>query len=153
MSLLNYDLDDTSSSSGGMEDFKVEETLEDDFRAFTTENSRFKLPPPKKKTIAPAPPAPIEVYTPQIAKILQEKNGKEEIIELNSEEFKKSGVEFAQQNAIIRDRTLYDGVGYDRNKSQLTYLAELDLQTNAAFEQQMKNITRGKVAAKKMYGW
>ncbi|OHS96952.1 hypothetical protein TRFO_02099 [Tritrichomonas foetus] len=152
MSLLTYDLDDTSSSES-FEDFKVEETLNNELRTFQSQNSKFKLPPPKRNILAPAPPPPIEITTPQISKILQDVQDKEEIIELNSEEFKNAGVELAEQNAMIKDRTQYNGVGYDRNKSQLTYLARLDQETNGAFEQQMKNSTRGKLAARKMYGW
>jgi hypothetical protein len=54
---------------------------------------------------------------------------------------------------MVRDKTLFDGVGYDRAKSQLTYLAGLDEQTRGEFEDQMRRRTRASVAAKKMYGW
>ncbi|KAK8895092.1 hypothetical protein M9Y10_023534 [Tritrichomonas musculus] len=151
MSLLDY-LDDSSSSDDAV-DFKAEETLKNELRTIKTQDSKLKLPPPKKPSIAPPPPAPIEVPKIQASDIKQESGEEKEIIELNSEEFKKSGVELAEKNMMIKDRTQYSGVGYDRSKSQLTYLAELDQQTNGAFEQQMRSISRSLVAAKKMYGW
>lgn len=150
MSLLDYQ--DDSSSSDEIE-FKVEQTLKNQLRTIKTADSKLKLPPPKKQSIAPLPPAPIDVPKIQTSNIKLEMGEEKEVIELNSEEFKKSGVELAEKNMMIKDRTQYQGVGYDRSKSQLTYLAELDQQTNGAFEQQMRCISRSKVAAKKMYGW
>lgn len=148
MSLLDY-MDETSSDEDI--EFKVEDTIKNQFRTKRTDG--FKLPAPKKPSIAPLPPAPIDVPKIQTSKVKLEKGSEKEIIELNSEEFMKSGVELAEKNMMIKDRTQYSGVGYDRNKSQLTYLAELDKQTNGAFEQQMRNSSRSRVAAKKMYGW
>lgn len=150
MSLLDYQ--DESSSDDSF-DFKVEETIKNQFRTIRTEDSKLKLPPPKKPSIAPLPPAPIDVPKVQTSNIKLESGTEKEIIELNSEEFKKSGVELAEKNMMIKDRTQYNGVGYDRSKSQLTYLAELDQQTNGAFEQQMRSISRSQIAARKMYGW
>ena len=151
MSLLDY-RDDTSSEDD-ISQFKLGEALNNPLRTFRPDDSKLKLPAPKKNAIAPLPPAPIEVPKVEASSIQLNTTHEKEIIELNSEEFQQAGVELAEKNMMIKDSQQYNGVGYDRNKSQLTYLADLDEQTNGAFEQQMRNITRGKVAANKMYGW
>lgn len=112
-----------------------------------------ELPPPIKEFVPP-PPKPIEITPPQIAKqIIEAKNEKEQVVEIDFGKFKEQNVDVAKQNKLVRDRTVYNGVGYARAKSQLTYLANLDLETRQEYEEHVKKSTRAKNAVKTMYGW
>jgi hypothetical protein len=156
MSLLFYESDSDSSDDLDMKHF----VPDDEPRGALLSNSnpssksKFDLPKPKRPHEAPPPPPPIEVISPTIAKVvLDASHEKPQEIEVDVAEFREHGTLFAENNAIVRDKAQYNRVGYDRAKSQLTYLADLDAQTRGEFEDQMKRGTRAKVAANKMYGW
>ena len=142
-----------SSDFSDFEEFKPEN--------FSTELDKpnptrggIRLPPPKKNSVAPPPPPPIEVIPPSIAKtVLEAEKEKDEVILVDFDTFREEGEDLAQKNAMIKDRSQYKGVGSQRAKSQLTYLAQLDVETRGAYEQQLKNSTRAKIASSKMYGW
>ena len=152
-SLLCYDSDSASS------DEIIKYDPEDDIREteqtmLKHKDGKLRLPPPKKKQEVPVPPPPMEVIPPTIAKIVTEASKeKPQEIEVDLDELRTEGLNVAERNAIVRDRSQFNRVGYDREKSQLTYLAKLDEETRGEFEEQMKKATRAKVATKRMYGW
>ena len=155
---MNFDDDFSSSTSSSTEISDFEEFEPESLARDTDESeeltSFLRLPPPKNKTRAPAPPAPIEVIPPSIAKsVLNAEKEKDEIIDVDFNKFRAEGEELAKQNALIKDRTQFNGVGYQREKSQLMYLAKLDEETRGAYEQQFRNVTRGQTLSSKMYGW
>ena len=146
-SLLFYDSGDEASDEFVRFDPDVDVDVEED-------KGGLKLPPPKKRQEVVVPPPPIEVLPAQVARKVDEAaKEKPQEIEVDVEELRQEGAELAERNAVVRDRAQYNRVGYDREKSQLTYLAKLDEETRGEFEQQMKRATRAKVAAKRMYGW
>jgi hypothetical protein len=155
-SVLFYDTD--SSSGDDLEHFVPEKEPRGPFASrepySPTASSVLRLPRPRRTQFVPPPPPPIEVIPPAIARTVIEaaREAPEEVI-VDVEEFREQGRRFAESHARVRDRTLFNGVGYDRAKSQLTYLAGLDEQTRGEFEDQVGRRTRASAAAKKMYGW
>jgi hypothetical protein len=149
-SLLFYDTETSSSAESDMEDFVPEKEA----ASYQSGTSRLRLPRPKRHMIGPPPPPPIEVIPASIAKTVIEasREGPEEIV-VDVDEFRREGIRLAESNAMVRNRAQFNGVGYDRAKSQLTFLAKLDTQTRDEFEKQMQKRTRAKVATNKMYGW
>ncbi|KAH0785938.1 hypothetical protein GPJ56_010142 [Histomonas meleagridis] len=142
-----------SSDLSEFEDFHPEDFSAELDRPTPTRGG-IRLPPPKKKSVAPPPPPPIEVIPPSIAKtVLEAEKEEDQVISVDFDTFREEGEDLAQKNAMIKDKSQYKGVGYQRAKSQLTYLAQLDLETRGAYEQQLKNSTRAKVASAKLYGW
>lgn len=150
-SLLFYDSDEGSSDE--LVKFEPDtDAIEEEQN--TTDGSELRLPPPKKRGEIVIPPPPIEMIPVQIVKAAEQTaKEKPQEIEVDVEELRREGAELAEKNVIVRDRAQYNRVGYDRSKSQLTYLAKLDEETRGEFEEQMKRVTRAKVAARKMYGW
>lgn len=152
-SLLAYDSSDGETDPEEFANYDMEMDVKAESIKYSPTATLF-LPPPKRHREAPVPPTPIEVIPPTIAKtVLESKSQVPEEIEIDIEEMKRESVELAERNAIVRDSTQYNRVGYDRAKSQLTYLAKLDEATRGEFEDQMKRATRARVAAKRMYGW
>jgi len=150
MSLLYYD---TSSSSDCEADFVSFKDSTADISELSDEKIH-SLPPPKRHVKAPAPPPPVDVAPPEIAKeVLLAKPEDEHIIQFDLEEYRQRGQEVAENNKIISDKSQLNGVGHVRERSHLRYLAQVDLNTQEIFEAQQKKITRARIRARQMYGW
>lgn len=150
-SLLFYDSEDGSSDELVKFEPDVDGVEEE---KSVRDGGELRLPPPKRKGEIVIPPPPIEMIPVEVVKVAEKavKESPQEI-EVDVEELRREGAELAEKNVIVRDRAQYNRVGYDRSKSQLTYLAKLDEETRGEFEEQMKRVTRAKVATRKMYGW
>ena len=154
MSLLFYEESSSSSSEAEFQDYKEEAPKIISSTPSTKVISTFNLPAPTVKKDAPLPPPPIALLPPTIAKsVIQAQNEKEEVIDIDPEKLKTENQDVAEKNMIIRDKTQYNGVGYERWKSQLTYLAKIDLESRQTFEKQMSQATRARTFTSQMYGW
>lgn len=157
MSLLTYEADSSSesSSSSDIEDAFVDAEPEELIPTNIKESKKTTLPPPKTPMPAPAPPAPIPMLPPKIAKEVldAQENQEENVFDVDADELHTENTKLAESNMMVRDRTIFKGVGTERSKSQLTYLAKLDLETRGAFEQQMARSGRSRAASAKAYGW
>jgi hypothetical protein len=145
-----HDTDTSSSAESDMEDFLPK----NDAASYQTATSRLRLPRPKRHRPAPPPPPPNKVIPVSIAKTVLEasREAPEEIV-VSVDEFRREGIRLAESNTMVSDKTQFNGVGYDRAKSRLTYLAKLDAETRGKFEKQMQKRTRAKAATNKIYGW
>jgi hypothetical protein len=152
-SLLYYG-DSMSSGGSDIEEFDPKKDIPEYSSQMSKAGGKLSLPPPKRQEEVPIPPPPIEILHATIAKnALEAANEKSEEIEVDVETLRREGLKLAESNAVVRDKTQYNRVGYDRAKSQLTFLADLDAQTRNAFEEQIRKRTSSKIAANKMYGW
>ena len=155
MSLLYYDSSDDDELidfNPKKDNFNNKDNIK--FNDIIIDNKNFSLPPPKKKLFAPPPPPPIDIAPPEISKeVIIAADEKETIIDVDLEEFRNKNQEFAEKNMMIKDSTQFNGVGHDRSKSQLTYLASVDVATRGTFESQIKKSSRSRFKGKQMYGW
>lgn len=114
---------------------------------------KFSLPAPKKKLNAPPPPEPIKVIQPVVAEARKEMKEDKEVIEVNAEDLQQKDLKVAEDNAMVKNKTMYRGVGRQRAKSQLTYLSEVYANETSEFESKSRKIANAKSNAAKMYGW
>ena len=119
----------------------------------TYSSNKFSLPPPKKKSYAPPPPEPVKIIHPIVAQAKKEDFQEEEIIEIDAETLKEKDAKLAQDNAIVKDKTMYHGVGRQREKSQLTYLSEVFAQDAGNYQRVSRRTTQARTKAAQMYGW
>ncbi|KAI5523779.1 hypothetical protein TVAGG3_0598630 [Trichomonas vaginalis G3] len=102
----------------------------------------------------PAPPEPVKVIQPTLGTEVQSQYTKtDEIIEVNAEIYHQMNQQLATENMIIRDKSVFNGVGRQRYKSQLTYLSAIDIASRGEAEAMAKHITRARVNSRQMYGW
>lgn len=99
-------------------------------------------------------PKPVDVIRSEYYNdLLNQKKEEEAIVHVDAGSYKQQFTELARENAIIQDTSLYRGVGRHRHMSQLKYLADIDSQSRGVYEQMVKNETRARVKANRVYGW
>ena len=135
MTVIYYESSD--SDFEGFEDFDEQKdaapgktnqnsTPKPSFSSYISQTKKYSLPPPKKKLIAPPPPEPVKIIQPVIAEAKQNDESNE-IIFVDAEAFQEKDTKLAMDNAMVKDKTAYHGVGRQREKSQLSYLSEVYL--------------------------
>ena len=121
--------------------------------SYNSTSKRSLLPAPKKKLYAPPPPEPIKVIQPVVAEAKKEMLEDEEVIVVDANDLQEKNAKLAQDNAMVKDKTLYRGVGRQREKSQLTYLSEVFAQDAGNFQKLSRRATHTRINAAQMYGW
>ena len=119
--------------------------------SFHSQTKKYFLPQPKKKLIAPPPPSPVRIIQPIVAPMKQN-DETIEFIFVDAEAFQEK-IQLAIDNAIVKDKTAYHGVGRQREKSQLSYLSEVYAQDSGYLQKLARKSVHSKVAAQQMYGW
>lgn len=150
--IISCDTDDENFE--GFQDFDPNQPLSGSLSNNESSKNPFALPNPKTKFSAPVPPEPVKVIQPSVGTEVQNSYSKtDKIIEVDSKIYQTMNQKLASDNMIIRDKTVFNGVGRQRHKSQLTYLSQIDIASRGEAEAMSKHITRARVNSRQMYGW